>query len=85
MSGVRSTFVVNDIINVIVVIFFVTVDVSFKYFVQVCRGTRSAVETLRQLGFVPTNAEEARHSHQLPSSTWKKYPCFAYLTKIAAA
>ena len=69
MSGVRSTFVVNDIINVIVVIFLfvVTVDVSFNYLLQVCGGTRSAVETLRQLGSVPTNAEEACHSHQLPS------------------
>ena len=70
MSEVRSTFVVNDIINVIVVIFLfvVTVDVSFNYLLQVCGGTRSAVETLRQLCSVPTNAEEARHSHQLPSS-----------------
>ena len=66
MSGVCSTFVG------IVVVYFVVVAVDidfFKYFLQVCGGTRSAVEAVRQLGSVPTNAEEACHSHQLPSST----------------
>ena len=59
LLGIRSAFVV-------IVIHFV--DVSFNYFLQVCGGTRSAVEAVRQLGSVPTNAEEACHSHQLPSS-----------------
>ena len=63
LLGIRSAFVVI----VFVVVYFV--DVSFKYFLQVCGGTRSAVEAVRQLGSVPTNAEEACHSHQLPSST----------------
>ena len=65
MSGVPSTFVVIDVFENIVVV--VHVDVPFNYFLQVCGGTRSAVEAVRQLGSVPTNAEEACHSHQLPS------------------
>ena len=73
MSGVRSTFVVIDVFDNIVVV--VHVDVPFNYFLQVCGGTCSAVETFRQLCPVPTNAEEARHSHQLPSIDCNQYPC----------
>ena len=67
LLGIRSAFVVI----VIVVVYFVVVPVDadfFKYFLQVCGGTGSAVEAVRQLGSVSTNAEEACHSHQLPSS-----------------